>query len=51
VINTTEPLENEHDHVHPDAATTHWDGTKLDHHHAVAALAQRLTSVDQRRAG
>ncbi len=43
------PIEHEHDHVAPDAATARWDGTKLDRHYAIAALAQRLPSTERWR--
>jgi hypothetical protein len=36
------PIGDAHRDVAPDAATTRWDGTRLDHHFAVAGLAQRL---------
>ncbi|HET8582836.1 MAG TPA: HNH endonuclease signature motif containing protein, partial [Jatrophihabitans sp.] len=39
---TTGLIEDDHAHVAPDAATTHWDGTRLDRHYAVAVLAQEL---------
>ncbi len=47
---THTPLEDEYDHVASDAATTRWDGTKLDRRYAVAALAQRLPSTEHWRA-
>jgi hypothetical protein len=48
VTNPT-PIEDEHGHVASDAATTRWDGTRLDRQWAVAVLAQRLTSVAELR--
>jgi hypothetical protein len=45
-----EPIEDEHRHVHPTAATTRWDGTPLDRHYAIAGLAQRLSSTEKRTA-
>ena len=38
-------IEDEHPDVEPGAATTRWDGSRLDHDYAVAALAQNLTST------
>jgi hypothetical protein len=40
------PIENEHDHVAADAATTRWNGTKLDRDYAITALAQGLHSTE-----
>jgi len=40
LIDTDQPLEDEHPDVTDDAATTRWDGSRLDHHYAVAGLAQ-----------
>jgi hypothetical protein len=40
---TTTPIEDEHPDLAPDAATTRWDGTHLDHDYAITGLAQRLT--------
>ena len=40
LIDTDQPLEDEHTDVTDDAATTRWDGSRLDHHYAVAGLAQ-----------
>jgi hypothetical protein len=37
----TRPLEDEHAHVAPDAATPRWDGQRLDHRYAISVLAQR----------
>jgi hypothetical protein len=37
----TRPLEDEHAHVAADAATTRWDGHRLDHPYAISVLAQR----------
>jgi hypothetical protein len=42
---TTRNIEDEHDHLAPDAATTRWDGTRLDRDYALAGLAQRLHST------
>jgi hypothetical protein len=42
-------VEDEHDDVYPDTATTRWDGTRLDHDYAIAALAQGLHSVNRLR--
>jgi hypothetical protein len=36
----------QHGHVDPWAATTRWDGCRLDHQYAVAALAQNLHSTN-----
>ncbi len=47
---TDTPVEAEHDHVFDDAATTSWDGTPLDHHYAIAALAQGLHCVMRKTA-
>lgn len=44
------PIEEEHPDVAPDAATTRWDGTRLDRDYAVAALAQGLQVVQGRSA-
>ena len=38
-------IEDEHLDVEPAAATTRWDGSRLDRDYAVAALAQNLTST------
>lgn len=35
-------IDAAHHDVAPDAATTRWDGKRLDHDHAIATLAQRL---------
>jgi len=37
----TRPIEDEHTHVVADAATSQWDGQRLDHHYAISVLAQR----------
>jgi hypothetical protein len=37
----TRPLENEHAHIAPDAATSRWDGQRLDRPYAISVLAQR----------
>jgi hypothetical protein len=37
----TRPLEDEHAHVAPDAATPRWDGQRLDRPYAISVLAQR----------
>jgi hypothetical protein len=37
----TGPLEEEHAHVAPDAATSRWDGQRLDRPYAISVLAQR----------
>ena len=37
----TRPLEDEHAGVAPDAATTRWDGQRLDRPYAISVLAQR----------
>ncbi|MDQ1539275.1 MAG: hypothetical protein QOH29_1, partial [Actinomycetota bacterium] len=34
------PIENEHPNVAPDAATTRWDGQRLDRSYAISVLAQ-----------
>jgi hypothetical protein len=47
---TDAPIEDNHHHVHPTAATTGWDGTALDHDYAVACFAHRLTSTQKRSA-
>lgn len=41
------PVEDAHRHVAPTAATTRWNGDRLDHHYAVACLA---TSRERRTA-
>jgi hypothetical protein len=45
---TNRNVEDEHQHVAPDAATTRWDGTPLDRHYAIAGLAQRLHNAKRR---
>ena len=40
-IDTDTPLEHEHTDVTDDAATTRWDGERLDRPWAIAVLAQR----------
>jgi hypothetical protein len=35
------PLEDEHADLAPDAATTRWDGQRLDRSYAISVLAQR----------
>jgi hypothetical protein len=50
VSTTTTPIEAEHDHVRPTAATTRWDGSRLDRHYAIAALAPGLASSTKRSA-
>jgi predicted restriction endonuclease len=35
------PLEDDHTHLAPDAATTRWDGQRLNRHYAISVLAQR----------
>jgi 5-methylcytosine-specific restriction endonuclease McrA len=47
-VANTIPIEDEHPNIAPDAATTHWDGSRLDRDYAVATLAQFL--VDKRSA-
>ena len=42
--------EDENDHVAPTAATTRWDGSRLDHDYAVATLAAGLHSAQRRTA-
>jgi hypothetical protein len=42
-------IEDEHAAIAPTAATTRWDGTRLDREYAVAALAQDLRSVHRWR--
>ena len=37
----TRPLEDEHADLAPDAATTRWDGQRLDRQYAISVLAQR----------
>lgn len=37
----TRPLEDEHADLAPDAATTRWDGQRLDRPYAISVLAQR----------
>ena len=46
LTSTAAPIEADHADVAPDAATTRWDGTNLDHHYAIAALAQRLHALE-----
>jgi hypothetical protein len=41
------PVETEYAGVSHDAATTRWDGTRLDHDYAVAALARGLHRVNR----
>jgi 5-methylcytosine-specific restriction endonuclease McrA len=43
------PLEDEFDSVEPGAATTRWDGSRLDRHFAVAVLADRVDRAGRRR--
>jgi hypothetical protein len=43
------PIEDDYVGVAPDAATTRWDGSRLDRDYAVAALAQRLPSSSRWR--
>ncbi|MCU1656072.1 MAG: hypothetical protein JWO57_728, partial [Pseudonocardiales bacterium] len=40
LADTSTPIENDHDHIRPDAATTRWDGSRIDRHYAIACLAQ-----------
>ena len=40
-ITTDQPLETEYPNVAQNAATTRWDGQRLDKHYAVSVLAQR----------
>ena len=35
------PLEDDDPNIAPDAATTRWDGQRLDRHYAISVLAQR----------
>jgi hypothetical protein len=49
-IGTRTPVESEHPDVAADAATSRWDGSRLDHDHALAALAQHLHTTESRRA-
>jgi hypothetical protein len=44
-ITTTGRLETEPPNVAADAATTRWDGQRLDHHYAITVLAQRRESA------
>jgi hypothetical protein len=44
---TDAAIEHEHQHVASGAATTRWDGSRLDHAYAVAAFAQGLSSTAQ----
>jgi hypothetical protein len=37
----TRPLEDELADIAPDAATSRWDGQRLDRHYAISVLAQR----------
>src|SRR6185437_6294992 len=37
----TRPIEDEHADLAPDAATTRWDGQRLDRPYAISVLAQR----------
>jgi hypothetical protein len=37
----TAPLEDDHAHLAPDAATSQWDGQRLDRPYAISVLAQR----------
>lgn len=39
-----QPIDEAHDDIASDAATTRWDGRRLDRHYAVAGLAQGLLS-------
>lgn len=41
------PLESEYAELADDAITTRWDGSRLDHHYAVATLAHGLTAVSR----
>ena len=41
LITTSTPIEDEHAGVAPAAATTRWDGQRMDRHYAVAVLAER----------
>jgi hypothetical protein len=43
------PIERDHDHVAANAATTRWDGTRLDRHWAVAVLSDQLTKTKPQR--
>lgn len=45
---TSRRIEDEHPDVAPTAATTRWDGSRLDRDHAVHAFAQRLDTADRR---
>jgi len=40
-ITTPAPIEADHPHITANAATTRWDGQRVDRHHAIAVLAQR----------
>jgi hypothetical protein len=42
LADTSTPIDNDHDHdrIRPDAATTRWDGSRIDRHYATACLAQ-----------
>jgi HNH endonuclease/Domain of unknown function (DUF222) len=44
-VTTNHRLEGEHPDVGPDAATTRWDGKRLDHDYAISVLAQRRESA------
>ncbi|HEY3714325.1 MAG TPA: HNH endonuclease signature motif containing protein, partial [Jatrophihabitantaceae bacterium] len=46
-ITTDTPIEADHPHVAGNAATTRWDGPRLDSHYAVAVLAQRRDQARQ----
>ena len=37
----THPIEDEHADIAPGAATSQWDGQRLDRHYAISVLAQR----------
>jgi hypothetical protein len=42
LIDDPTPIENEHAHVAPDAATPKWDGSKMDHAWAINLAAEDL---------
>lgn len=50
VVTTSTPIEIEHDDVEATAATTRWDGSRLDRPYAIATLAPGLTSSAKRSA-
>jgi hypothetical protein len=39
LLHTAPPVAEAQAHIDPDAARTHWDGQRLDHHYAISVLA------------